>query len=44
MQRGLNMSNEDTLCLFEYNYELKYSTHKLEEIVEYEDLKISLEE
>ena len=27
------MLNEDTLCLIEYNFELKYSTHKLEEIV-----------
>ena len=27
------MSNEDTLCLIGYNFELKYSTHELEDIV-----------
>ena len=27
------MSHEDTLCLIEYNFELKYSTHELEEIM-----------
>ena len=38
------MLNEDTLYLNGYNFKLKYSTHKLEEIVVYEDLKIPLQE
>ena len=44
LQIGLKMSDEDTLCLIGYNFDPKYNTHELEEIVAYEDSKIPLEE